>query len=126
MSPRIAVGMDPMMIRIENGEIIGYYYYAPTYLANEYHVEINVVEEIPNNPPTLSDLEIESDWPGHETGGHFGTTFYFNITYTDEDNDPPKELNMVFDPTSPDERIFDMLQYESDSGDTDYTDGKDP
>ncbi|MGA1793077.1 MAG: zinc ribbon domain-containing protein [Thermoplasmatota archaeon] len=121
----IGVIMEPVMVRIEGGEILGFYYYSPYTSWNNYTLSYSVVEEVPNRAPTLSELQIESDWPGHPTGGHYDSMFYFNITYTDPDNDPPKELNLVLDPLTMEEVVIDLKLHEVTTSDTDYTDGKD-
>ncbi|MBN1539034.1 MAG: zinc ribbon domain-containing protein [Candidatus Thermoplasmatota archaeon] len=120
----IGIVMEPVMIRIENDEIKGFYYYSPFPSWNNYSVTSNIREEVPNRSPERSELEISSDWPGHSAGGHYGTIFTFNITYTDQDNDPPEELNLVLDPLTVDEKVIDMTQYPADPEDIDHSDGK--
>jgi len=121
----IGLVMEPVMVVIDNDEIQGFYYYSPDTSWNNYTMDINIVEELPNNAPALSELKISSDWEGEETGGNLDSQFTFEITYTDEDNDPPDELDLVLDPGTPDENVIDMTVHEADTGDTDYTDGKD-
>jgi hypothetical protein len=118
------VMVEPAEFEVSGTQIAGYY--NPYWRAiSEYHITIDIVEELPNNAPTLSELGISSDWEGHETGGNLDSEFTFDITYTDPDNDPPDELNLVLDPGTPDENVIDLTLHEADSDDTDYTDGKD-
>ncbi|MFW3145200.1 MAG: hypothetical protein ACMUIE_00125 [Thermoplasmatota archaeon] len=114
---------EPATYQVEDGVPTQSYY--PFWTCwSEYTVDVNVIEELPNNPPTLSDIEVSSDWPDDETGGHYGTEFTINVTYTDADNDPPKLLELLIDPDTLSMKVIDMIQYEADTGDDDFTDGK--
>ncbi len=80
--------------------------------------------EITNTPPVLSD-------PGVSPGiGTDATTFSYQITYTDADDNPPAEVRLLTstnaDPTVPEFGDFQEPRemVEQDPDDTDYTDGK--
>jgi hypothetical protein len=66
-----------------------------------------------NTPPVLSNGQVNPD------AGYITTDFTYSVTYTDADNDPPASPTVSIDGGGP----IDMT--EVDSGDTDYTDGKD-
>jgi subtilisin family serine protease len=70
-------------------------------------------ESVPNTPPVLSDGLVSP------ASGYVTTDFTYSVTYTDADNDPPASPTLSIDGGGP----IDMT--EVDSGDTDYTDGKD-
>ncbi|MEA3558563.1 MAG: hypothetical protein U9R75_04850, partial [Candidatus Thermoplasmatota archaeon] len=114
---------EPATFRVEEGQVTDVYYPYWTCWSN-YTVDLDIREEDPNNAPQLSDIEVYSDWPDEEAGGHFGSEFTFNVTYTDEDNDPPRFLEMVIDPDTFEQETIDMMEYETDITDLDYTDGK--
>ena len=76
----------------------------------------NYANVCPNNAPVLSNPTVSP------SKGGTSTTFTFQVTYTDADNDKPDlvklKLKKVADPES------EKTMTEVDSGDTDYTDGK--
>ncbi len=115
---------EPATYLVEEGQVTEIFHPFRT-CWSEYTVDLNVKEESPNTAPELSGIEVRSDWPEEQAGGHFGSIFTFNVTYTDEDGHPPGLLEMVIDPDTMEQITVDMLQYEADPDDKDYTDGKD-
>jgi len=65
-----------------------------------------------DNPPKLSRIA------GEHSTKMFGSELLFKLTYTDSDNNPPEKLCLVFD-----KKEYTMK--EVDSGDENFTDGKD-
>ena len=101
--------------------------YADYQASDDYTLELNVKEVAPNNPPEISDITVSSDFPQSDTGGYYDTEFQINVTYMDEDNDPPSELLLVFDEgTGAETAPVDILQDGDpiDLNDNDYTDGR--
>ena len=118
----VGVQVEPAKYTQEGDRIIFFDPYIPTF-AN-YTMDVSIVEEYPNRRPSLSNLEIESDYPQEEIGGNLDSEFTINITYTDPDGDPPADLKLVIDPNTPDQTEINITDQEADPADTDYTDGK--
>ncbi|MGA1821509.1 MAG: PKD domain-containing protein [Thermoplasmatota archaeon] len=118
----VGIYVEPMVI-VGEGQDFSFRDPYFTTMAN-YTLWTRIVEEIPNNPPSVSDLVIESDYTQREVGGNYDSMFNFSCVYTDPDNDPPENLLLFIDPDTQDQIEIDMLRGEVDTGDDDYTDGK--
>lgn len=114
---------EPATYEVDNGQVSAVF--DPYWTCwSRYTIDLTIREEEPNNAPVLSDIEISSDWMDSPAGGHFGSWFMFNVSYTDEDNDPPLFLEMVIDPDTFEQITVDLLDHPEDPADLDYTDGK--
>lgn len=95
---------------------------------NQYTIEWNVHEVPPNNAPEITDITVSTpDYEFSETGGYYDTKYLINVTYQDEDNNPPAAIYLIFDKgggaETPEVDLLDVGT-QDDLSDMDYTDGK--
>ncbi|MGA1793684.1 MAG: PKD domain-containing protein [Thermoplasmatota archaeon] len=99
--------------------------YAPIDLTTDftYKISAQVSEHEQNNAPTISNIEIKSTWPYDTSGssGDYDTEFTILVTYMDEDNDPPKIINLYMDKGTYAEGVEDITVTPKDPFDEDYT-----
>jgi chitodextrinase len=101
--------------------------YADYQPMDEYDIDWSVQEVEPNTPPEISEITVISDFEQSESGGYYESEFTINVTYQDENNDPPKNIYLVFDEgTGAQTPEVDLLDLGDpiDPSDKDYTDGK--
>lgn len=116
---------EPLTLEVnEQGEITGIFYQSDWFALSEYRVDIGIVEEAVNRPPTIPLLRYSSDWEPRPEGGHYGSVFTFDVAYSDPDNDPPQSLYLRLDPDTPQQKEYSLLDKDVDKNDLTYSDGK--
>jgi len=116
----------PVDLEIENDEWTGRYYRTMSWRARcDYRMEIDIIEESLNRPPSIDGITCVSDYTQSEKGGNTDSEFTMNVTYSDPDNDPPEEVILWIDEeSSGQEIVMNREVLEVDPDDQDYTDGK--
>lgn len=115
---------QPMHGAIQNGQIAGWYYFPDHYMYSTYDLKVSIGEIEPNIAPSITNVEIKSDFEQDPSGGYYDTEFEIFVEYTDENNDPPEVINVIIDKDTPYEKIVDISDSEVDVFDNDLTDGK--
>ena len=107
-------------------------YYPGWYSWAEMDFQVQIGEYTPNDPPQISNVSIKTDNPKDRElfplgGGYYDTEFTIEVTYMDENNDPPQEVLLTLDPDTPYEKTIDVTDPNvgggpKDAFDSDFTD----
>jgi hypothetical protein len=114
---------EPQLFTYSGSQITGAF--IPDWRAwSDYNVQLTVGEYAPNNKPEITEVTVESDFEQDSTGGYYESEFLLEVTYQDEDDDPPEEIWVYIDKGTPYEKASDISNSPTDVFDMDYTDGK--
>ncbi len=113
-------------IEVQDDEWTGVYSRYNTWRSiSEYTIEVSIIEELPNDPPRIGEITVSSDYEQSEAGGHLGSIFQINVTYSDENNDPPGGIYLRMDSLiSLDILNITSTDHQVDMLDENYQDGK--
>jgi hypothetical protein len=114
---------EPQLFTYSGNQITGQY--IPDWRAwSDYNVQLTIGEYAPNNQPTITEVTVQSDFEQDPTGGYYDSEFILEVTYQDDDDDPPSEIWVYIDKDTPYEKASDISNSPTDVFDMDYTDGK--
>ena len=88
----IGLQQTPLHGAVQNGQIAGVYYFPDHWIYSTYDITVNVGEVEPNVPPTISEVTVTSDFEQDPSGGFYESEFILEVTYQDDNDDPPGEL----------------------------------
>ena len=121
----MGVILEAIDLKISSGSVQGFN--PSTFGAvNDYSISVSITEVAPNNPPSISNISVLSTNPQHVSNGSLEDDYQLSFTYSDEDNDPPdKILLAIDDELGVSDADLQSSEFEVNTSDTDYTDGKD-
>ena len=95
---------------------------------DQYDISFNVHEVPPNNPPSIDKIEVFTKNPANvnlfsNVGGYYGTDFTVEVTYSDEDNNPPENVWLLIDPLTAFEKKIDIVNSPKNPFATNFAEG---
>ncbi|MDG6224529.1 MAG: PKD domain-containing protein [Candidatus Thermoplasmatota archaeon] len=118
---------QPVHMAVQSGSILGYYF--PEHRVwSDYEIKLSISEVAQNIPPKIEGLEVFTKNPANvnmfsDIGGYYGTDFTVEVTYSDEDNDPPKNVWLLIDPFTAYEKKIDIVNSPKNPFATNFAEG---